>query len=33
MVEQRAATIGGIRISYEVTGDPAAPPMVLRQCR
>jgi 3-oxoadipate enol-lactonase len=29
MVEQRAATIGGILVSYEVTGDPAAPPMVL----
>jgi 3-oxoadipate enol-lactonase len=29
MVEQRAAAIGGIRISYEVAGDPDAPPMVL----
>ncbi|HEY1822560.1 MAG TPA: alpha/beta hydrolase [Trebonia sp.] len=29
MVEQHAATLGGIRMSYEVTGDPAAPPMVL----
>jgi pimeloyl-ACP methyl ester carboxylesterase len=29
MVEQRTATIGGIRVSYEIAGDPAAPPMVL----
>lgn len=29
MAEQRAVTIGGIRMSYEVTGDPSAPPMVL----
>jgi pimeloyl-ACP methyl ester carboxylesterase len=29
MPEQRAAVIGEIRMSYEVTGDPAAPPMVL----
>lgn len=29
MAEQHAVTIGGIRMCYEVTGDPAAPPMVL----
>ena len=29
MVEQHAVTIGEIRLSYEVTGNPAAPPMVL----
>jgi 3-oxoadipate enol-lactonase len=29
MDEQHAVTIGEIRMSYEVTGDPAAPPMVL----
>ena len=29
MVEQRAVTIGDIRMSYEISGDPAAPPMVL----
>jgi 3-oxoadipate enol-lactonase len=29
MAEQHAVTIGEIRMSYEVTGDPAAPPMVL----
>lgn len=29
MAEQRAVTVGGIRMSYEVTGDRAAPPMVL----
>jgi pimeloyl-ACP methyl ester carboxylesterase len=27
--EQHAVTIGDVRLSYEVTGDPAAPPMVL----
>src|ERR1700722_5863613 len=29
MPEQHATTIGEIRMSYEVTGDPAMPPMVL----
>jgi 3-oxoadipate enol-lactonase len=29
MAEQHAVTIGDIRVSYEVTGDPGAPPMVL----
>jgi 3-oxoadipate enol-lactonase len=29
MAEQHAVTIGEIRMSYEVTGDPAAPPIVL----
>jgi 3-oxoadipate enol-lactonase len=29
MTEQHAATIGELRMSYEVAGDPAAPPMVL----
>jgi 3-oxoadipate enol-lactonase len=29
MAEQHAVRIGEIRMSYEVTGDPAAPPMVL----
>lgn len=29
MTEQHAVTIGGIRMSYEAAGDPAAPPMVL----
>lgn len=29
MAEQHAVTTGGIRMSYEVAGDPAAPPMVL----
>jgi pimeloyl-ACP methyl ester carboxylesterase len=29
MVEQHAVTIGDLRMSREVTGDPAAPPMVL----
>jgi pimeloyl-ACP methyl ester carboxylesterase len=29
MIEQHAATIGDIRIAYQVTGDPAARPMVL----
>jgi 3-oxoadipate enol-lactonase len=29
MTEPRAAAVGGLRMSYEVAGDPAAPPMVL----
>lgn len=29
MVEQHAVTIGDIRLSYTVTGDPGAPPLVL----
>ena len=29
MVDQQAVTISGIRISYQVAGDPVAPPMVL----
>jgi 3-oxoadipate enol-lactonase len=29
MVEQHAVTIGDIRIAYQVTGEPSAPPMVL----
>jgi pimeloyl-ACP methyl ester carboxylesterase len=29
MTELHAATIGDIRMSYEVSGDPAAPPLVL----
>lgn len=29
MVEQHAVTIGDIRLSYAVTGDPGAPPLVL----
>jgi pimeloyl-ACP methyl ester carboxylesterase len=29
MADQRIAVVNGIRLSYEVAGDPAAPPMVL----
>lgn len=29
MAHQQAVTIGGIRMSYQVAGDPGAPPMVL----